>query len=571
MMEKQLEESNSYLRNLEEQYNETVERLMQADEKRYELEDMIEGLQESNANLTTEIKTLEKQIESLENEKSNLIFEINEMKTDDKKSAVENEILDYKNKNEKLRLDCEQLNKELSELRLQQTSASETESSAQVKNLQHSLDLVLSQKAALENEMQILQSQFEHYELKCLHLKDDNEMLRKEIEEAQTKLSKQDASEAADELRKQLEEAKGSAMCIEDRFNEISQKLADAEIQNNELRSELTGQRDNNTNLMSELVTLKSQVETLESEKNKLVFEINELRTDDNKSEAIMKIKLGEYESNIMSLEAQLDRLSKDHADLVAAMQSQKSNFSENRKKSEERISSLEQRLKDKELVSKNSDAESEENRQTIERQRQKIAELQEKLNSQEDMSNNSLTAEVNQLKQQLETLTQEKTNLIATITTKHNENTQYYMEIQRLSQLLQVELEKPKQSATSCKNCEQMQANLEQNMASNAAELEKLRDQINFLKEKSDILTTNLMSEQTNQKLLMQEKSELMEKNSMLQRDLERLREHLVEMEEAHTTETLELQNSMEDTKAKMLALQEEVSNSSNAYTSAR
>lgn len=95
--------------------------------------------------------------------------------------------------------------------------------------------------------------------------------------------------------------------------------------------------------------------------------------------------------------------------------------------------------------------------------------------------------------------------------------------------------------------------------------------DQINFLKEKSDILTTNLLTEQTNQKLVQQEKADVMEQNATLRKDLERLRAHLLESEDMHTQEMVELQKEFEETKAKMIALEDEVNKSSNAYTSAR
>lgn len=152
----------------------------------------------------------------------------------------------------------------------------------------------------------------------------------------------------------------------------------------------------------------------------------------------------------------------------------------------------------------------------------------------------------VTQLQQSLDTLTNEKLELIKALQQKHAENTQYYAEIQRLLPL-------------------------EQQLAEQHKEREKLCDQITFLKEKSDILTTNLVTEQTNQRLMQQQQAESQEQQVSVQRDLERLRAHLLEIEELHTQESVELQRELDESRAKQSALQQEVSKSSTAYTSAR
>ncbi|TMW44159.1 hypothetical protein DOY81_010761 [Sarcophaga bullata] len=164
-------------------------------------------------------------------------------------------------------------------------------------------------------------------------------------------------------------------------------------------------------------------------------------------------------------------------------------------------------------------------------------------------------------LQKSVETLTYEKQEMIKALQQKHSENMQYYMEIQRLTPLVQAQpVDKP------CEKC----PSLEGNIAELRKEQEKLQDQISFLKEKSDILTTNLLTEQTNQKLVQQEKADVMEQNATLRKDLERLRAHLLESEDMHTQEMVELQKAYEETKAKMVALEDEVNKSSNAYTSA-
>uniref|UniRef100_A0A1A9ZIF8 GRIP domain-containing protein n=1 Tax=Glossina pallidipes TaxID=7398 RepID=A0A1A9ZIF8_GLOPL len=170
-------------------------------------------------------------------------------------------------------------------------------------------------------------------------------------------------------------------------------------------------------------------------------------------------------------------------------------------------------------------------------------------------------------MQKNLETLAFEKQEFIKALQQKHSENMRYYMEIQRLTIALQkVQQRQQENESKSCDKCPALEATANELKR----EQEKLKDQINFLKEKSDILTTNLLTEQTNQKLMQQEKNDVLEQNATLRKDLERLRAHLLEIEDMHTQETMEMQNELETTKERMSTLEQEVSKSNNAYTSA-
>lgn len=174
--------------------------------------------------------------------------------------------------------------------------------------------------------------------------------------------------------------------------------------------------------------------------------------------------------------------------------------------------------------------------------------------------SSNELTEQVMQLQSQLENSVKEKNDLILMIQTKHQENVQYHTEIQRLGQMLTTEMAKAK----DCVRCTEFQATA-------ALREEKLNDQVQFLRENEDILQKRLLADQQSQQQLLQRQSELLTEKQSLTRDVERLREHLMEIEEAHTHETVELQKSIETTKLKMSSMQEDAKKSSTAYTSAR
>lgn len=171
-------------------------------------------------------------------------------------------------------------------------------------------------------------------------------------------------------------------------------------------------------------------------------------------------------------------------------------------------------------------------------------------------------------LKKSIDSLVLEKNQLILLVKNKHDENINYHTEIQRLDQLLRIEVDKnAKKIENICENCSIVNEKLSEQLQTN----EKLNDQIAFLREKSDILTGNLLTEQTNQKLLQQEKQNVIDENNNLTKDLNRLRQHLLDIEDSHTQETVELHKIIDNTKQKMDSLENDAKKSSNAYTSAR
>ncbi|XP_034671148.1 thyroid receptor-interacting protein 11-like isoform X2 [Drosophila subobscura] len=149
------------------------------------------------------------------------------------------------------------------------------------------------------------------------------------------------------------------------------------------------------------------------------------------------------------------------------------------------------------------------------------------------------------QLQQSNDSHAKEKGDLIQALQQKHAENTQYYGEIQRLQPF-------------------------EQQVGGLVREREKLEEQlrrVQELREKSDMRVASLLAEQSSQ---AQASQEALEQQASIQRDLERLRAHLLEVEELHTQETVELQRELDESRTKQSVLQHEVSKSSTAYTSA-
>ncbi|XP_060519229.1 thyroid receptor-interacting protein 11-like [Cylas formicarius] len=149
-------------------------------------------------------------------------------------------------------------------------------------------------------------------------------------------------------------------------------------------------------------------------------------------------------------------------------------------------------------------------------------------------------------LQQQLADVTNSRNELIGLITTKHQESLSYHNEVQRLSQLLKSNSEK----------CEKLESQLAETQSS--FKIEELTDQINFLKEKCDILGKQVL-----------EKSGPSEKELSLSKQLERLQSHLVEIQEHYTQELLQVEQKNGALQTKLNELQQREKDSSTMYTS--
>lgn len=236
-----------------------------------------------------------------------------------------------------------------------------------------------------------------------------------------------------------------------------------------------------------------------------------------------VKDELGELEQAKLNLQAQLEQ----NSEALSTAQREKESLT----------------VKCEELVKVNAT-----NLENLQKSNELVQELQKKLL--ESTTAEEFNGKIASLEESLAALSNEKENLIALVTTKHNENVQYHNEIMRLNQLLQQETQKAEHSQVEL--------------------LEPLNDQIKFLREKCDLLAQNLLQEQNNLRLLQQEKNDAVELNNTLNKDIERLRQHLLEVADAYTFEQVSLQKQVEEYKSKLMAIEAEAKHSATAYTSA-
>ncbi|XP_061396467.1 thyroid receptor-interacting protein 11 [Musca vetustissima] len=439
--------------------------------------------------------------------------------------TLEQEYMELNEKIEELEKENQTLNEKLRDTQQQYESLTtrEKDLNLQVETLElEKCNLLLkfnefdSKAQDKEEDNQKLQE----FQEKCLSLEQQLSSLAKDHADLVNAMQKQKESlqeniQAKEEAEKQL---RLQEIALEKQrekekstLEELQQKLSTSQTQAQNYQQELMAKNIVCESLQQEIKVLQSYVKNAESIANE---------------KALLEEQLNEKQQAIQELQTELKSLQEKQDVLIKDLEEhEKSKATED--KSLENI--------------------------------QKIAELETKLLATAD------------LQKSLETLQFEKQELIKALQQKHAENMQYYTEIQRLTPLAQQQqsetAEPPStESKKPCYKCPE----LESTIAELKKQQEKFQDQINFLKEKSDILTTNLLTEQTNQKLIQEEKADVLEQNATLRKDVERLRAHLLEIEDMHTQESVEMQRELDETKARMQQLEIEVSKSSNAYTSA-
>lgn len=468
-------------------------------------------------------------------------------------------------------------------------------------DLMKQFEAVSNEKATLKHERKTLKADLHHYEKEVAELMKNNEILLVELENIKTGKLETISEHNEDNilrLENQLEDCSKLNQSLEDEYENMRRKLDEKEEEKYELIERIATLEQQLEVQAKNYKEIKTQLQDVDLEKTNMQFQMDQLKMDDSEldREKLFEEKIQMQNEEIYELNRQLENLNVDHASLVRKIEP----LQDEKQKLQVEIEQLKKALHSVESTLVNLQAEYDQFKESIlqddfeERLHLVTAKYDEKCNectqANEQLNklineNDITVAKLNQTiaelqqknasgiestSQNVEILTKEKQELIAAIQMKHNENVQYHSKIQELNQLLanqQQQFTVQEQQKSHCNNCIQLTDQLQ---ASND-EIVKLNDQIGFLKEKSDILTQNMLIEQTNQKLMTQERVELVEEKQTIIKDLNRLREHLIEMENAHTLEMVELQDTLEKTRQEIAAMQADARKSSTAYTSAR
>lgn len=604
-----LKDENEQLGKKLEQMTTQSEQLAKAEDECEQLKRELEELKrksEEDAFVAldqTELEELRKNYEAL-------AAEVERWKTDCDRLQEDNLVLQKKLEERKPdETQVAQLQQEVSELQNELRSViidNSVQLDAKEKEWQEKLNFVKAENSRIQHSKDTLEADLMQYEKECGNLMKNNDLLIAEIDNLKCKKLETINENAEDSiviLERQLEESTMLNKSLEDEYQEVNKKLEEVL----EEREELDAKVENYQKTLEEktriVYDLRMTVEALEAEKAHLLFEVNEAKAKESTSEELDELE--QHKLQVEDLRAQLSTINEDHASLVLKLQQLQQTSIENTRNSEAKLSECRAELEAKESTIKQLQAdllrvsetanettsegaakvleerlEAEASKATalavekddVEEKLAKAVEELDQVRAAFEEASKSNATKVAELTQAVEGITQQKDNLVQLVTVKHNENVQYHAEIQRLSQLLQTELAAKNEAKADSDECSSLRERLAQLEAQTAklADFDKMADQIQFLREKSDILTNNLLIEQNNQKVLQQEKQEVIEQKNGLAKDLERLRQHLLEIEEAHTLETVELQQRYDEARGKLQTLEEDVKKSSNAQKSA-
>ena len=571
----------------------------------------------SHKDLTEITRKYEQQVEELSENNLKLEAEISELnsKANEEPEVIVNndvslkKIISLLNANFKLNesYENEDLFMETFTKWIGATSARLREMDFEISKLVDENKLIKDEAAKHVNERDALKSELDNYEVECSELLKNNSILMADIEclkgggKLET-IMENDDEENIVVLEKQLEDSNSLNQSLEDEFHEIRSKLQETEVKRSEYFDEIQQLKTQLSDNVSRCKTYQNEIESLENEKSNYLFELNELKTEEERNILQKELKL--YKSREIELTGKLDELQKEHSELrvkYQALEKQASNQIENLSNTQcmaveenakllnekndqltealaelERLKALKEELSVEEKAKMELTTKLEENqealtiaqheRELLEAQCEEITKTNE-VNLENLKKSNELvqdlqkqlleasvaedfSTKISSLEESLTALTKEKENLITLVTTKHNENVQYHNEIVRLNQLLQQEVQKAE--------------------CSQAESLEALNDQVKFLREKCDLLAQNLLQEQSSLRHLQQEKNDAVELNGTLNKDIERLRQHLLEVADAYTFEQVSLQKQVEEYKSKLMSIEVDAKQSATAYTSA-
>ncbi|XP_052742860.1 thyroid receptor-interacting protein 11 isoform X2 [Bicyclus anynana] len=342
---------------------------------------------------------------------------------------------------------------------------------------------------------------------------------------------------------------------------ELTQKLNSVTISSNQSNEELS-------KLQVEKEELNQQIYILNDEiihKNSEISKMNGIVTESEKSYTEIKSQLDSKDKEIKELKQSIVELT----DKIKA--------SENTTQPNDEYAKL---LEEKQAIEKVS------------------VELEKVLNIKEkelvDTQNKMVLLEntVKELKIVIDNATIEKNDIINLVNLKHNESIQYHNEIQRLNQVLLEQNNEFKKiieekdlllkNNTNCTNCESLQLNLKEKddilvaLNKNVTEQEKLKTELlnaseafkNLTKRCEDLETKLAMQLETVKKLTA-ENVQLSEQEQNSSRELERLRHHLVELEENYTQELMASEQKLCECQARLHQVEERAKQTSTVYTS--
>lgn len=459
--------------------------------------------------------------------------------------------------------------------------------SKEYQELINKYDNIMIENDRLREDVSILEDDLETLRQTNDDLTINLDKIKSDFENSDYQLSEQNIN--MDGLKEELERCKKeiSRLCKEKESIEQTQK--EVENNNENLRTELNFTReqllmeedlrkqdDQQVQTLTEKLqsskmietTLKLQCDTL----NKEIANLGEAKRNLEDQLAKSGEYLQQYETNYLQLEQETNLL-KEKTKTLEELKAAKEEVEEKGTQSEATV--VEEQELVKSVVPKNEatadDCKLKEELDKIITEKTdlaaKIIVLQATIQK-HLKDNNQLKLDITTLQKELEVLNTSRNELINLVKTKDQESFTYYNEIQRLTQILRTESDKSITLEAQLNEAKQHGTSKEE-VEALKTENEKLTDQNNFLRQKCEVLAENLLQEQSKVQAILSEKSTTSDREVALSKELDRLKSHLIEVEETLTQELVEAEQKNADLLNKFKDIQEREKNSSTMYTS--
>ncbi|XP_070162015.1 thyroid receptor-interacting protein 11 [Polyergus mexicanus] len=532
--------------------NENKEDLLQKNTKLYDVTLRECDLQEEN---DYQLHDLQERLDIANREKFDLENDILHMEKELDAMQIQMDI--KQSQITKLNQDNDRLikeNKSLSE----QLTATHDESLDKIELLNTEMSLLQQEHKDLKQEASIYKEELtrtkdKFYEAQEQYIKLENEHYALKVRYEQIELEKKNIHTQAMRMEELEDE-----LCLKESFIEKLNFLRD---KSKLLEQEIKDVRIKETQLLkSREHTSEISSPNIDSGNNRLQEE--PLTVEDN--------LIGK--ENIIHVKAEMRDLTPKDTSIIDEEKREKDILKVNNKQMTSEITELRSKLQS---AIENSKESAEMAKQTIEGLSHLIREKDQEMSILQTEVERAQTI-IAQTSNELVAIRNQKDELERIVSAKHNENSQYQKEIEKLIQRVN------EQTAQIQRLISEKTANEVRDENVNLKERQKDRihqivDQqsgqsaeIAALNKKCDALEVALRQEQSNNRILQNQLIESRNREASSVKELERLRTHLVEIESSYTEEALITEKSRQELETRLLQAEEKVKNSSTAFTSA-
>ncbi|XP_031836295.2 uncharacterized protein LOC116428606 isoform X1 [Nomia melanderi] len=575
-----------------------------------QLESSLALLQETKNAIEKENEQLSCRNDQLEMEISKWREMTSEKENDDVLNNLQKQLSETIREKDDLDYDILNMRKELDEA-FNQIDVKEN----QIMKLSQENESLMKEKNSLSE--QILAIQNESYD-KIDLVNTEKSLLEQEQKELEEGVASREKE--LSEIIERLRETEERYVTLENKFCSLSIKAEELQLKNEDLQNTIEKQKD----LKDELDMSKSTIQNLNSvqtDYNKLLSEMETLHSKETELISLQESfsKLMEDNENLRALNETIQERCKQLEQEILTLQTQKNELSnrvnenDNDSEIQQTIALLEEKTQENNALKSNNDklmaeivetqkklqVTIESNAESADMAKQTIENLSH-LIRQKDEEINSLKASVDLAKSNAEmsnnfaTVKNERDELVTLVTMKHNENLKYHEEIQRLTHLLNEQIsqiqslvlekdanlsklsEKDAELLWAKNELQVVQQRLKNIEASNSSETcgivehSRLLAEVTILNEKCKALEAALIQEQSNNRIMQHQLIESQNKEVNAEKELERLRSHLVEIESTYTEEALIVEEARKELEVKLQQAEEKMKQSSTAYTSA-